>query len=106
VTFSTGKVTTRLVNREVIFRTRKVNSRNKSEETVVRLFERGFAGKGLASFHLDKTAPLGIALHNQITFHYGILSHTFSPLQVKSTLWYRQMGNVDSNGGCKNGGTT
>jgi hypothetical protein len=83
VAFSTGEVTTRLVDREVIFRAGKVNSRDEPEEAVVCLFESGFAGKRLTSLHLDKTTALGITLFNQIAFHFKILSHALSPLQVK-----------------------
>jgi len=83
VAFSAGEVTTRLIDREVIFRTGKVNGRNESEEAIVRLLESCFAGKRLSSLCFNKTTSLGITLSNQIAFHYKILSHTFSPLQAK-----------------------
>jgi hypothetical protein len=86
VAFSAGEVTTRLVDREVIFRPGEVNGRDQSKEAIVRLFESGFAGKRLSSFHLDKTTSLGITLLNQIALHSKILSHVLSPLQMKRTL--------------------
>jgi hypothetical protein len=72
--FSTGEVTTRLVDGEVIFWTREMNGRDQPEEAMIRLFKGGFTGNGLPLFDLDKTTPLGISLPNQIAFHYKILS--------------------------------
>jgi hypothetical protein len=63
-----------------------MNRRNQPEGTVVCLFERGFAGERLPSPDLDETAPLGIALFDQIAFHYKILSHAISTLQEKTGL--------------------
>jgi hypothetical protein len=37
-------------------------------------------------FDLNETVSLGISLLNQITFHYKILSHAVSPLQVILTV--------------------
>jgi hypothetical protein len=62
--FSTGEVTTRLVDGEVIFWTGEMNGRDQPEEAIVCLFKGGFTGKGLPLFDLDKTTPLGISLLN------------------------------------------
>jgi hypothetical protein len=96
VTLPARKVTTRLINGEVIFRTGKVNSRDQSEGTIVRLFEGGLAGNRLFSFDFDETTPLRISLLDEITFHTKtsfiffdqILSHVISSLQEKIRLWY------------------
>jgi hypothetical protein len=69
VTFSAREATTRLIDGEVVFRTRKVNGRDQPEGTVVRLFEGGFASQGLSSFNLRITTSLRISLFNEITFH-------------------------------------
>jgi len=60
--FSTGEVTTRLVDGEVIFRAGEMNSRNEPEEATVCLSKGGLTGKGFPLFDLDKTTPLGISL--------------------------------------------
>jgi hypothetical protein len=60
--FSTGKVTTRLVNGEVILRTGKMNGRDQSEGTLVCLLEGRFTSKRSPSFDLNKTTPLRISL--------------------------------------------
>jgi hypothetical protein len=62
MTFPARKTTTRLVDGEVILRTREMNGRDKPEEAVVCLFEGGFAGKGLPLFDFDKTVSLRIPL--------------------------------------------
>jgi hypothetical protein len=62
MTFSTGEVTTGLVNGEVIFRTREMDSRDQPQEAVVCLFERGFTGRRLPSFDFNETASLRISL--------------------------------------------
>jgi hypothetical protein len=88
VAFSAREVTTRLIDREVVFRPRKVNSRDQPKGAVVHLFEGGFAGQRFSSLGLRITTPLGISLFNQIAFHLKILSQPISPLQEKSGLWY------------------
>jgi hypothetical protein len=60
--FSTGKVTTRLVDGEVILWTGKMNGGDQPEGTLVCLFEGRFTGKRSPSFDLNKTTPLGISL--------------------------------------------
>jgi hypothetical protein len=69
MTFSTREVTTRLINRKIIFWTGEVNSRNQSKGAVVRLFKRDFAGSSLSSLKLDEATPLRITLFDQIAFH-------------------------------------
>jgi len=86
VTFSAREVTTRLIDGEVVFRTRKVNSRDQPEGTVVRLFESGFASQGLSSLDFDETTTLRISLFNQIALHFKILSYIISSLQEKISM--------------------
>jgi hypothetical protein len=86
VTFSAREVTTRLIDGEVIFRTRKMNGRNQPEGTVVRLFEGGFASQGLSSFDFNETTTLWISLSNQIALHFKILSYAISSLQEKISM--------------------
>jgi len=86
VTFSAREITTRLIDGEVIFRTRKMNGGNQPEGTVVCLFEGGFASQGLSSLDLGIATSLRISLFNQIAFHFRILSHAISPLQEKISL--------------------
>jgi hypothetical protein len=62
MTFSAGEVTTGLVNGEVIFRTREVDSRDQPQEAIVCLFEGGFAGRRFPPFDFDETASLRISL--------------------------------------------
>jgi hypothetical protein len=62
MTFSAGEITPGLVNGEVIFRPREVDSGDQPQEAVIRLFKRRFAGRRSPSFDFDETAPLGIAL--------------------------------------------
>jgi hypothetical protein len=62
MTFSTGEVTTGLINGKIIFRTREMNRRDQPEEAIVCLFESNFTGKRLPLFALNKTAPLRISL--------------------------------------------
>jgi hypothetical protein len=83
VAFAAREITTRLIDREVIFWTRKMNGGNQPEGTVVCLFEGGFASQGLSSPDLRKATSLRISLFNQIAFHFKILSHAISPLQEK-----------------------
>jgi hypothetical protein len=45
VAFSAREVTTRLIDGEVVFRAREVNSRDQPEGTIFHLSEGGFAGK-------------------------------------------------------------
>jgi hypothetical protein len=72
--FSTGKVTTRLVDGEVIFWTREVRRGDQPERTLVCLLEGRFTGKVFPSFDLNRTTSLGVSLLDQIAFHYRILS--------------------------------
>jgi hypothetical protein len=62
MTFSTGEITTGLIDGEVIFWTGEMNGRDQPEEAVVCLFESGLAGKRLPLFDLNKTVSLGISL--------------------------------------------
>jgi len=62
MTFSAGEVTTGLVNGEVIFRTREMDTRDQPQEAIVCLFEGGFAGRRFPSFDFDETASLRISL--------------------------------------------
>jgi hypothetical protein len=62
--FSTGEVTTRLVDGEVIFRAGEMNGRDQPKEATVCLSKGGFTGKGFPLFDLDKTTSLGISLPN------------------------------------------
>jgi hypothetical protein len=64
MTFSAGKVTTGLVNREVILRARKMDRRDQSQDAIVCLFEGGFTGRRSSLFDLNETASLGIPLFN------------------------------------------
>jgi len=64
MTLSAGEVAPRLVNREVIFRAGKMNSRDQPEEAIIRLLEGRLTGKGLTLFNINKAAPLGITLLN------------------------------------------
>ena len=84
--FSAGKVTTGLVDRQVIFRTGEVDRRDQSEDAVVCLLESGFAGNSPHLLCLQKTASLWISLPDQIAFHLKILSHALFPLQVIVTV--------------------
>jgi hypothetical protein len=84
--FSAGKVTTGLIDRQVIFRTGEVDRRDQSEDAIVRLFESGFAGKRPHLLCLQKTASLRISLPDQIAFHLKILSHALFSLQVILTV--------------------
>jgi hypothetical protein len=69
MTFSARKITARLVDRKIVFRTGKVYGGNQSEGAVVCLFQSGFAGRYLSSLNLDQTAPLSVSLFYQIAFH-------------------------------------
>jgi hypothetical protein len=60
--FSAGKVTTRLVDGEVILRAGEMNGGDQPERTLVCPFEGRFTGKGFPPFDLNKTTPLGISL--------------------------------------------
>jgi hypothetical protein len=62
MTFSTGEVTTGLINGKVILRTGEMNRRDQPEESIVCLFEGDFTGKRLPLFALHITAPLRISL--------------------------------------------
>jgi hypothetical protein len=62
MTFSTGEVTTRLVDGEVIFWTGEMNSGDQPEEATVRPFQGRFTGEGFPLFDLNKTTPLRISL--------------------------------------------
>jgi hypothetical protein len=62
MTFSTGEVTTRLIDGEVIFWAGEMNSRDQPEEATVRPFQGRFTSKGFPLFDLNKTTPLGISL--------------------------------------------
>jgi len=101
VTFSARKVTTRLIDGEIILRTRKVNSRDQSKGTVIRLLKGDFTSQGLLSLHLRIATSLRISLFNQIAFHYKILSQAIYLLQEKSSLWYMnyQVRNEKKTGG-------
>jgi hypothetical protein len=84
VTFTTGEVATRLVDREIIFRSGELDGRDESSKTIVCLLKGRFAGKGLSSFDFDETTSLRISLFNQIAFHFNylkILSYAITPLQ-------------------------
>jgi hypothetical protein len=74
MTFSAGKVTTRLVDGKVIFWTREMDGGNEPEETVVGLPEGRFTGRRLSPVDFDQAAPLRIPLLDQIAFHLRILS--------------------------------
>jgi hypothetical protein len=89
--FSAGKVTTGLIDRQVIFRAGEVDRRDQSEDAIVRLFEGGFAGKRPHLLGLHKAASLRISLPDQIAFHLEILSHALFSLQVIVTVCYRQI---------------
>ena len=80
--FSAGKITTGLIDGQVIFRTGKVDGRDQSQDAIVRPFESGFAGKRPRLFGLHETASLRISLSNQIAFHLKSLSHAIFSLQV------------------------
>jgi hypothetical protein len=69
MTFSTREVTTRLVDRKIVFWTGKVYGRNQPEGAVVCLFKGGFTGDGFFPLNLDKTTPLSVSLFYQIAFH-------------------------------------
>jgi hypothetical protein len=62
MTFSARKATTRLVDGEVILRTGEMNGGDQPDETVICLFEGGFARKRLPLIDLDKTVSLRITL--------------------------------------------
>jgi len=62
MTFSAGKVTTGLVNGEVILRTREVDSGDQPQRAIVCLLEGGFTGRRFPSFDFDETASLWISL--------------------------------------------
>jgi len=62
MTFSTGEVTTGLVDGEVILRTGEMNRGDQPEEAMVCLSEGGFAGRRLSLFDLNETVSLGISL--------------------------------------------
>jgi hypothetical protein len=64
MTFPAGKVTTRLINGEVVFRARKMDRRDQPQKAIVRLFEGSFTGRGLPLFDLDETVSLRISLLN------------------------------------------
>jgi hypothetical protein len=63
-----------LVEREIVFRAGEVNGRDQPEETVICLFEGGFAGKRLPSLDLRKATSLRVSLLNEITFHINALT--------------------------------
>jgi hypothetical protein len=86
MTFSTGEVTPRLIDGEVILWAGEMDSGDQPEEAMVCLFKGGFTGKGLSLFDFNKTTPLGIPLLNQIAFHYKILSQGIFRLQVEMAL--------------------
>jgi hypothetical protein len=88
MTFPTREVTTRLIDGEVIFRSREVYGRNEPEEAAICCFESGFAGKKLLSSSLCKATSLRISLLDQIASHSKILSYAISPLQQEIRVWY------------------
>jgi len=62
MTFSTGEVTTRLVDGEVIFWTGEMNRRDQPEEAAIRPFQSGFTGEGFSLLDFYKTTPLRVSL--------------------------------------------
>jgi hypothetical protein len=62
MTFSAGKVTTRLVDGKVILRTREMDCGDEPEGALICLFEGCFTRKGSPPLDLNKTASLGISL--------------------------------------------
>jgi hypothetical protein len=64
VTFPARKVTTRLIDGEIVFGAGEVNRGDQPEESIFCLFEGGFAGERLISSNLYKTVALWISLFN------------------------------------------
>jgi hypothetical protein len=64
-----GKIASRLIDGEIVFRAREMNSRDQPEQPLIRLLECRLASLELTSFNFSQTVSLGISLFNQVAFH-------------------------------------